>query len=272
MRPREEQVLKMLDQAQDGPSRLAGLLRFYRDLYTVQYAAKAEIPDRDGTLLCAASRQRLATGEPCLEFPLLGVEPEALASLAREIAAVLAAHDDGMLVDDSAEELDASVLMALAERIFDDPGMGQDGESSSGVWTVAVELALIPYLERAAEAVASHLDLESWGKPYCPICGGAPDLSLLDKETAARSMICSRCSTEWPYARLQCPACGNRTQSQIKYFADDEDTHRLYVCQECKHYLKTVNLRNLGRKVLPPVERIVTAGMDVAAQARGYWA
>jgi len=43
----------------------------------------------------------------------------------------------------------------------------------------------------------------------------------------------------------------------------------LYTCPDCKRYLKTVDLRELHREVVPVVERLVTVGMDLAAQQEG---
>ena len=54
------------------------------------------------------------------------------------------------------------------------------------------------------------------------------------------------------------------------YYASDDQVYRLYVCQACKRYLKTVDLRRTLRNPNPLVERLVTISMDLAAQEQGY--
>jgi formate dehydrogenase maturation protein FdhE len=54
------------------------------------------------------------------------------------------------------------------------------------------------------------------------------------------------------------------------YYASDDELHRLYVCPSCNHYVKTVDLRKARRVIQPMVERLLTVGMDLAAQQEGY--
>ena len=56
----------------------------------------------------------------------------------------------------------------------------------------------------------------------------------------------------------------------MPYYPSEDGLYRLYVCEACQHYLKTVDLRQARRAILPEVERILTAPLDVAAQQRGY--
>jgi len=113
----------------------------------------------------------------------------------------------------------------------------------------AADLALKPYLEWAAERVLLHVDQEHWKRGHCPVCGGEPDFAYLDSETGARHLVCSRCDSQWLYRRLM---------------------YRLYVCQNCRRYLKAIDLRQVGRRILFPVERLKTLNMDLAARQEGY--
>jgi len=55
------------------------------------------------------------------------------------------------------------------------------------------------------------------------------------------------------------------------YYPSEDEVYRLYVCEACRRYLKTVDLRKTGgRTVLPRVERVITVAMDVAARRAGY--
>ena len=105
---------------------------------------------------------------------------------------------------------------------------------------------------------------------YCPICGGNPDFAFLDKESGARRLVCCRCDTEWLFQRLECPYCGNQDQNTLAYFTDDNGLYRLYICEQCKQYLKTIDLRQAKDEVMIPLERLFTLGIDAQAQEYGY--
>ena len=51
---------------------------------------------------------------------------------------------------------------------------------------------------------------------------------------------------------------------------DDEGIYRLYTCEQCHTYLKTIDLRNADAEVFMPVERVLTLDMDRQAQDMGY--
>jgi FdhE protein len=69
---------------------------------------------------------------------------------------------------------------------------------------------------------------------------------------------------------LQCPYCGTQDQNALAYFTDDKGLYRLYVCEQCKHYLKAIDLRQAEAEVLFPLERFYTVDMDRQAQEQGY--
>lgn len=102
------------------------------------------------------------------------------------------------------------------------------------------------------------------------ICGGSTDFAFLDRENGARWLLCARCDTEWRFQRLQCPYCGTQDQNALSYFTAEEGLYRLYVCEQCKRYLKAVDLRQAKAEVLPPLERLYTLDLDRQAQEHGY--
>lgn len=106
------------------------------------------------------------------------------------------------------------------------------------------------------------------GRPICPICGGEPNLALLEAERGARRLVCARCDSVWAYTRVGCPFC--QSQERQTYFLGQGGLYRLYACPTCKRYLKTVGLRETGRHVEPAVERLLSVQMDLAARQEGY--
>jgi FdhE protein len=67
---------------------------------------------------------------------------------------------------------------------------------------------------------------------------------------------------------MGCPFC--KSQEKQNYHLSEDKVYRLYVCPSCNRYLKTVDRRELHREVMPLVERLLTVGMDLAAQHEGY--
>ena len=272
MQDKDQQVLAALARARDEHEELAGLLDFYRALAVIQFEAKAQISTDVEVHDEIAMRQRLEGGVPQLAFDQLTIEPATFAHLVKDIMGVLVHHNpDWAEMAEAKEEPAAEELMKLAKEAFERKTQLVQAElPASGLMTLAVEFALVPYLERAAEALMPCLDQSLWQRGYCPLCGAPPDFALLDEESGARHLICSRCNSQWRYVRLKCPFCGTTDYTKLQYYLSDDEVYRLYMCELCKHYLKAIDLRKAQGKVLLPVERIVTVAMDVAAQEKGY--
>lgn len=107
--------------------------------------------------------------------------------------------------------------------------------------------------------------------PKCQ-CGRKPVLAVLRPQDlgARRSLVCSLCSTESPYERMKCPACGEtKSDALLVYTTTDYEHVRVDVCQTCNTYLKTVDLTKHGLAV-PIVDEIATVALDVWAHEQGY--
>ncbi|MTI80278.1 MAG: formate dehydrogenase accessory protein FdhE [Firmicutes bacterium] len=121
----------------------------------------------------------------------------------------------------------------------------------------------------AAHAV-TQLDMEKWKQGYCPICGGNPAMAKLSKEVGVRKLHCNGCETEWRFKRIGCPICNNDDSSKISFIMpEDQKQYRLYLCQQCKSYLKTVDERQCGEVDLF-CEDLATADFDRLANSEGY--
>lgn len=272
----DQQVLAGLAAARNQHGELADLLDFYHDLYELQFTAKGEVSEpevRDDLAMC----WRLEGGIPQLTFDQLRLEAEPFERLVARIADVLVRYNPGWQL-----ERDTWVpeeLVKRAREVFETwdtltagaPGAsGQPGEESSpdDLTALAVGFSLAPYLQKAADVILPKLDLTSWGRGHCPVCGGRPNFSVLAEESGARSLMCSRCAVLWPYLRIGCPFC--TTEERPIYYTSEDELHRLYECRACSGYLKAVDLRRARRIVYPMVERLLTVGMDLAAQEEGY--
>ena len=136
--------------------------------------------------------------------------------------------------------------------------------------SVVIKWALRPSMIRLREAVADHLNNLDWHQSVCPLCGAAPHLARLEKDSA-RTLACRVCGQEWRFPRLQCPFCGTDDRNSLAYLsADDESGYRIDICRECKRYIKTVDSRE-REEVLPmELEDILTQHLDLAARDREY--
>lgn len=276
MSEQDQQILRALATAREQREELAELLDFYYDLYSVQYKAKAALPDPQ-TRDELAVRWRLEGGIPQLTFDQLSIEAGPFAHLVAQVASVLLRHNPTWQAEP--EEWPPDELVALARQVFEtwdtltSPKSDAQSEGSGDASleypkALAVGFALAPYLQRAAELILPSLDLTFWMKSYCPICGGRPNFAVLEESRGARQLMCSRCNSLWDYQRVGCPFC--HSPEQQEYYPSEDGVYRLYVCRACNNYLKTVDLRDLFREVHPVVERLLTVGMDLAAQQQGY--
>jgi len=270
---RARQVMEALAEAGTQNPELADFYEFHQRIFQLQHEAKAQITATLEMLDQEVLRARVRQGLPQLSFAQLPLEAEGFSRLATEIAQTLAQYDPALAVEtDGLEEVD---WLSLAGRRFEQ-GMADESEEEApeeaemGLVETAVDLALQPYLEWAAEQVMPHVDQERWKRGCCPVCGGAPDFATLVEETGARHLMCSRCRSQWLYKRLQCPFCNNADHTKLLYYPSEDEVYRLYVCKACKHYLKALDLRKASHRVVLAAEPLLTVAMDLAAQEQGY--
>ncbi|WDP86085.1 MAG: formate dehydrogenase accessory protein FdhE [Desulfobacter sp.] len=107
-------------------------------------------------------------------------------------------------------------------------------------------------------------------KGYCPVCGSLPNLAFLD-ESGKKQVSCSLCAHIWQTRRMGCLFCDAPPQKHQDYFfSNEEKEYRVYCCDHCRHYIKTVDLREMGRRFFPKLEQIATLHLDIKAKEQGY--
>jgi FdhE protein len=129
---------------------------------------------------------------------------------------------------------------------------------------------LIPLIDGIKLSGSLEKRLNDWGESYCPVCGAPPGISAIEGDENRLYLYCGRCSQSWNHPRLVCVHCGEQDQKKLQYFfARDDETHRVYVCDSCKHYIKTVDKREKP-VVFPRLEDLTTMGLDMVAKNEGY--
>ena len=125
-----------------------------------------------------------------------------------------------------------------------------------------------------AEAFFARVLLEPYSaqRSACPFCGRKPQAAVLRPEGhgAKRSLLCALCSSEWPFPRVQCPACGEREFDRLPVYTAPEFHYiRIDACDSCRMYLKTIDLTKNGLAV-PVVDELASISLDLWAVDHGY--
>lgn len=272
----EAKMLQKLDELEQSEGELPSFVQLYRQLLRVQSEARSRFTVPKLSLSEDVISSRLSQGIPLLSFEDLSLDWAQVQGLFQEIIRLVAKESSdaskeveslGNILSDKAalEEVirawyEGSSLTPIATR------HSVDGELLGSVVGAVVK----PFLAAHSEVLLPEVDQESWRRRCCPVCGGNPDFAYLDEERGARWLMCSRCDAEWLFQRLECPCCGCQDQSALAYFTDDEGLYRLYVCEQCKRYLKAVDLRQAKSDVLLPLERLLTFEFDIQAREGGY--
>ncbi|HEY78743.1 MAG TPA: formate dehydrogenase accessory protein FdhE [Dehalococcoidia bacterium] len=272
----DSKTLERLDEQEGHEGALPKSLEFYRGLLRIQSAAESRIGAVELNLSGETIGDRIRHGTPVLGFDDLAIDWSLLQNVFDEVAALFASYQE--VLREVPENLGGAdhrlspskeVVQAWYEgaRL---PLPKATSDTGEALLTLIIHGAFRPFLIRHCEALLKLVNLEQWRRGYCPICGGNPDFAFLDKERGGRWLVCSRCDAEWPFQRLQCPYCGTQNQDDLAYFTDDKGLYRLHVCERCRSYLKTIDLRQTEDEILLPLERYLTLDIDTQAHNDGY--
>ncbi len=221
------------------------------------------------------AEDRLRKGHPVLCCDDLHLDRAAVSRMFTRILSVFTEHADllgdvPIPVNDRVPQLDNSTI----EAWFDHKPLASpavEGGLDGLWWDGIIDATLRPFLHARAVAAVKTVDMDMWRRGYCPVCGSAPDFSVLESDGGARRLVCSRCDAEWLFQRLQCPFCDNSEADKLGYFVDSSGKYRLYVCDQCRGYLKAIDLRSAGGPASPVVERLLTLDLDIQARNQGYF-
>jgi FdhE protein len=269
-----DQVLQEIYRQADKRPELADTIELYCELLEAQ--ARAQVPPVRPALSGEEATARLQEGYPLLSPESLGADGRTLAELCDQIGFIVGERRPELAetlagirawLGERRQQIEALAVEYLREgRIREGEEAGLDGN----LLALIFNNALRPFLRAQAQALAPWVDDSMWYRGRCPICGGEPDLAALERGSGRRRLLCSRCDSEWTFQRIGCPFCGNDEPRQLAYYPSDDQVYRLSVCEQCRRYLKTIDLRQVAGERLLPAERILTVAMDVAALDAGY--
>ena len=133
-----------------------------------------------------------------------------------------------------------------------------------------------PYMQRLLDSRVRMIHRDHLrGERRCPVCGGAPQLSILEEhavalESGGRQLQCANCLNRWTFRRVVCVACGEEDERKLGYYRSEELPHqRIDSCETCRRYIKSIDLGHLGLAV-PIVDEVAGVALDAWAAERGY--
>jgi FdhE protein len=193
---------------------------------------------------------------------LCQIGKEANPHMAEQVKKIKKAIDDKRI--DLKKLLKKEATEERIEQMADELGLDKK------VFLFLIQSSTKPSVEAGMEQLRGELDPETWLKGYCPMCGSLPSLSLLEEEVGKRYLLCSFCGYQWRIDRIFCPFCNNKDQESLLYFyGEEEETHRIDLCEKCHRYIKTIDYRNLQESD-PVLEDLATPHLDILASQKGY--
>ena len=264
-----EQVAQRLRQGATKRPELASTI----DLYCALLEVQARVKVKPGGILDAGeAAARLDQGLPLLPPEALAADGPALADLCDQIVSILAERQPEQADSLTAVRVwltrERERLGALAVEYLREGRIGEGEEAD--LLAFIFDTAMRPFLRARAEPLAPLVGDEAWYRGYCPVCGGEPDFAALDRQGGRRRLLCSRCDSTWTFLRVGCPFCGNQDPRQLGHYPSDDGAYRTNVCESCRRYIKTIDLREAAGERILEAERVLTVGMDLAAYEAGY--
>ena len=274
-----DQVKKVVEAAMKSKAVYADMLDFYGRLFVAQEESRSRliiepkhIPQ---DILAVKTREK---------FPLIEIKEFAYDKVESENLFItigkLARHANPKFAASTAIVLDAAATNLKPATLFDALLRGNEALFENLAAELEIEKHILgfmtysslrPSLCKDAVQLSEYLHKdEPWLKGYCPICGSAPILSIIESE-GARRLICSFCWYPWSVKRAFCPFCENSENKELHYFfSKEEEEYRVYLCDKCNQYIKTIDTRKADRMIYPPLEQVLTLHLDFKAQEEGF--
>lgn len=252
------------------------MINFYTKLYIAQEKAYDGLPENmeDCFPLNSDNLPFLKTENIRLNGEIIST----LSLLVNDIAEIVNSANPGMnfkSIVESFREIAEEALVKFLEHDFD-----YFDEKASGYRLDISELIFIihntfkPLLVKVRKNSGVSVNKEDWLKKECPFCGYMPDFSkIVESKDNLRKLHCSLCEDEWEFPRLKCHACENSDQETLGFYEfEDNPDYRVYYCDKCKNYIKSVRIPKLNEEsgYDLTVEDIATGFLDSTMISKNY--
>lgn len=273
-------TLSQIDELKDERSDLREILECYKAIFKAQNKTQESFhPDFDGLDL-SYCKKRTSNNVSFLNSKNIRIQWDIFDDLLNQICKItknLSGSEEADTEDSWSSLSDKNTKWheTLLKGFLEDASLLNKLAEQTGIslnmLTFITGKTLTPFMEKYAEKLREYIDSTLWFKGSCPVCGGEPLMGRLEKEAGKKYLQCYLCRTNWDFARLECSFCGNTDQEKLRYFFDEEDNvHRVEVCDQCKTYLKIVDIRNTENDVVVVVENLATLHLDLVAKREGF--
>jgi FdhE protein len=262
---------------------LVDLLALYRSLFEIEsgYLEKMEVsvPELDDEKLAV----RLKNNMPLLNTGDIGIDSGVFKDMLSDICGVIAKTNESfeesvedLLKNPDLKESDGKKTPVLIQNALEFrteyfTDLAKRIPLNNELMFFIIYHTTNPFIEKASYAYRDRIDYEKWQQPVCPVCGRKPSMAMLTDDDGLRILQCSTCKSWWSYPRKQCAICMTKDEDKLEYFySTDDEAHLVYICNNCKKYIKTTDKRKLDREIDLDVEDLATIELDFIAKDRGY--
>jgi FdhE protein len=151
---------------------------------------------------------------------------------------------------------------------------GDDAEGVESVEpgaAVGLFVAAALQVEHTARATAMQPAAIARAPVDCPVCRAPAAAGVVTGDTKTRYLACSRCSTAWNRARVQCVTCA-APASRLQYLAVEEGRApgvKAEACSGCRTYVKLFYEEDRAG-VEPLADDAATLGLDLRMGEDGW--
>ena len=254
---------------------LKEILDFYEATLKAQRQVKLSFQPDLNKLDIELCHKRNSKSLPILKSEDIQIDQELFDGLLEDIGQIIRSKKkEAIPVTLKRFSLDKQCALLLRDILEEGPALETlacEMKADFRVFYFLVTQAFSPFLQSYAQKLGEVVDLSGWLKGVCPICGKEPMIARLEEETGRRWLFCPLCHTEWLFKRLVCPFCENDDNESLRYFfVENDQAHRIDVCDKCKRYIKTIDLRKTDNAMNFFVENLSTLALDIVADKEGF--
>ncbi len=279
--PKTGEIQKAIDLARSQRPAYGELLKFYGDIFAFQEKAfenahpqAPEIPDD-------LIRIKIKECMPLIDRSQFGIDIKNAYNLFQELINIPYFNDKkddkkGSKKpdwEDIANKDDFGILSSAFlngnQSVFEE--YGEKYGMETGLLEFVISASVLPSVKKCSLKLSGLLKKQdTWNHGYCPVCGEILSFSVLD-ENGGRHFFCGFCWHNWAVPRIFCPVCEEVKNKSHQYlYWDEEKEYRVDICDVCNTYIKTIDLRKIGRPFYAPLEQLISLHLDIKAGEKGY--
>ena len=261
----------------DNPE-LEKLIDLYGEIFKVQESTRLKAGSTP-VLSPGEALAKLLSGQYVIEKKPLQIDPELYKETALALGQIFSRVSGRpfpveellslpRLKPDAASKFAADILANKVDYVKEFAKSNNINEETVSFFLLSL---IVPFFQAQAEYYKEIIKDAGWKKGSCPFCGSPPRHARFEGKDSQRFLFCPLCRSQWRFPRMKCPFCDNAQHDKLRYFFAGEDkSHRVDVCDVCKRYIKTTIEKASGQETLPQVEEAISLPLDFLAAKEGY--